>query len=240
MDDTNQKHTMFASIASSSLGNVLEWYDFGLFTIFSSLFSRLFFPAENPKLAILATISIFSIGFFCRPIGALLFGYLGDRYGRVLTLRLSILMIAIPTIFVGCLPTYQQIGILAPLLLVLVRMWQGISIGGEYSGNLIYLAESAPRNYRATFTSFASMGSNLGILLATLVGALTTLFFSESFLESWGWRIPYLLSGLICLLVYMFRLRLIETNVFKHLKEEKLTPRHRLKPSLKKITHNYC
>src|SRR5205809_3760186 len=124
------------SIISSSLGNILEWYDFGLFTIFSSLFSRLFFPTHDKNAALLATMTIFTIGFFCRPLGALIFGYLGDRYGRASTLRLSILMIALPTILIGCLPTYQNIGLIAPILLLLVRIWQGISIGGEYTGNI--------------------------------------------------------------------------------------------------------
>jgi MFS transporter, MHS family, proline/betaine transporter len=211
-----------SSILSSSLGNILEWYDFGLFTIFSSLFSRLFFPTENPHVALIATFGIFSIGFLCRPIGALLFGYLGDRVGRARTLRLSILMITLPTLLIGCIPSYQQVGVLAPILLTLVRMWQGISIGGEYGGNLIYLAESAPIRYRATFTSFASMGANIGILLAALVGIISSTLFTTEILESWGWRIPYLISGFICLIVYIFRLKIKETPVFDYLKQKML------------------
>lgn len=209
-----------SSIVSSSLGNILEWYDFGLFTIFSALFSRLFFPTEDPKVALIATFGIFAIGFLCRPIGAIIFGYLGDRIGRAKTLRLSILMIALPTLLIGFLPSYQMIGIFAPLLLTLVRMWQGISIGGEYSGNIIYLAETAPSKYRATFTSLASMGANTGILLAALVGIITSSFISTETLESWGWRIPYILSGLFCLVIYQFRLRIHETRVFEYLENK--------------------
>lgn len=219
----------FSSILSSSLGNILEWYDFGLFTIFSSLFSRLFFPTENPQLALIATVSIFAIGFLCRPIGALLFGYLGDRYGRAKTLRLSILMIFLPTLCIGCLPSYHQLGIAAPILLTLIRMWQGISIGGEYSGNLIYLAETAPTKYRATFTSFASMGSNIGILLAALVGIISTTLLSEQMLFTWGWRIPYLVSGLFCLFIYTFRLQIKETHVFSELKHKMLLAQNPIK-----------
>ena len=218
-----------SSIISSSVGNIIEWYDFGLFTIFSALFSKLFFPNDNPQLALIATFSIFSIGFFFRPLGALIFGYLGDKKGRAQTLRLSILMITLPTLLIGILPTYQQGGILAPLLLMLIRIWQGISIGGEYGGNLVYLAETSPTRYRATFTSLASMGSNLGILLATLVGITTSLFISPRILNDWGWRIPYLLSGILCLFIYRYRLNLQETQVFNYLKQHAQIPQNPLK-----------
>lgn len=209
-----------SSIISCSIGNVLEWYDFGLFTIFSSLFSRIFFPSGDPTVAFIATVGIFSVGFLCRPIGALIFGYLGDRTGRAKTLRLSILMISLPTLLIGFLPSYQQIGIFSPILLMIIRMWQGISIGGEYSGNLIYLAETAPKNHRAVFTSFASMGANFGILLAALVGIVTSNFFTESALQTWGWRVPYLISGLLCIVIYIYRLRIHETGVFEYLKNK--------------------
>lgn len=218
-----------SSILSSSIGNILEWYDFGLFTIFSSLFSQLFFPSEDPKVAMLTTFGIFAIGFFCRPIGALIFGYLGDKTGRARTLRLSILMISLPTLLIGLLPTYAQIGIAAPICLTVIRMWQGISIGGEYSGSLIYLAETAPRNYRATITSFASMGANLGILLAALVGIITTATFSKTALHSWGWRMPYLLSGILSLIIYIFRLHIKETHIFDYLKQKRLLTQNPIK-----------
>lgn len=208
----------FRSIVSSTIGNILEWYDFGLFTLFSSLFSKLFFPTTDSNIALISTMGIFSVGFICRPLGALFFGYFGDRIGRAKTLRLSILMIMVPTLLIGCLPTYDQIGIAAPILLMLIRMWQGISIGGEYSGNVIYLAEISPRSHRATITSFASMGANIGILLAAIVGTMTTYFVSEATLSSWGWRLPYLISGVICLIIYCFRLNIVETQVFNHLK----------------------
>src|SRR5579883_551838 len=223
----------FSSIANSSLGNILEWYDFGLFTIFSALFSRLFFSPEDAHANWIATITIFSIGFLCRPLGALLFGYLGDKYGRAKTLRLSVLMISLPTLCISFLPSYQQIGITAPILLMLIRIWQGISLGGEYSGNLIYLAETAPERYRATFTSFASTGSNIGILCAAFVGILTSHFLSDQALEAWGWRIPYLISGIFCLFIYAFRLRIHETQVFDRLKEKKLLVNNPIKTVFK-------
>lgn len=209
-----------SSIISSSVGNILEWYDFGLFTIFSALFSHLFFPTENPRVAMIATIGIFSVGFLCRPIGALIFGYLGDRQGRAKTLRLSVLMITLPTLLIALVPTYEQIGILAPICLTLIRIWQGISIGGEYSGNIIYLAETSPKLYRGTFTSLASTGANIGVLLAALIGAIITSLFTQEILYSWGWRIPYFISGLICLIIYFFRLRIHESVIFEYLKHK--------------------
>lgn len=215
-----------ASIISGSLGNILEWYDFGLFSIFSGLFSHLFFPTENKQVALIATFGIFAMGFICRPLGALIFGYMGDKTGRVKTLRLSILMISLPTLLIAFVPTYSQAGIISPIILMIIRMWQGISIGGEYSGNLVYLAESAPKNYRATFTSFAGSGANLGILLAALIGFITTLSFSTENLISWGWRVPYLLSGIFSLFILTYRLQLKETNVFNYLTKHKLTNRN--------------
>ncbi|HEX4044936.1 MAG TPA: MFS transporter [Gammaproteobacteria bacterium] len=226
------KKSALSSITSSSLGNILEWYDFGLFAIFSALFGRLFFPTTDPNTALIATFSIFAVGFLCRPIGALIFGYLGDKYGRAKTLRLSILMITLPTLLIGLLPSYQQIGIFAPILLTLTRVWQGISIGGEYSGTLIYLAETAPAAHRALFTSFASTGANIGVLLAALVGVICSSLFSEAALHDWGWRVPYLISGLFCLFMYQYRLRLQETAVFDYLKNKKLLVANPIKTML--------
>lgn len=210
------------SIIGSSVGNILEWYDFGLFAIYSPLFARQFFPTSDPHVALISVLGVFAIGFLCRPLGALLFGYLGDRQGRVKTLRLSILMISVPTLLIGCLPTYATIGIGAPLLLMLIRIWQGISLGGEFSGNLIYLAETAPKKHRAFITSFAGAGANLGILLAAAVSGLSSYFFSDARFESWGWRIPYIASGIITLFVYLARLQMQETDAFSYLKNKKI------------------
>lgn len=217
------------SIFSSSLGNILEWYDFGLFTIYSEIFSHLFFPSSQPETALISTLTIFAIGFICRPIGAILFGIMGDRQGRAKTLRFSILMISLPTLLLGCLPTFNTVGIAAPILLMLIRIWQGISIGGEYSGTIIYLAESAPKNYRATITSLAGSGANIGILLAMIMGSLSYIIFPEDTFKQWGWRIPYLFSGVLSLLIYYFRLQMQETPVFEHLKKEHHLPANPLK-----------
>jgi MHS family proline/betaine transporter-like MFS transporter len=217
------------SVLSSSIGNIIEWYDFGLFAMYSSVFSQLFFPTKNPHAALIGTFMIFAIGFLCRPLGAIFFGILGDTKGRVTTLRLSILMISLPTLLIGCLPTFESVGIIAPILLMLIRAWQGISIGGEYSGNIIYLAETAPNAYRATITSLASVGANLGILLATVVGALTHFYFSDALFNSWGWRIPYLLSGIVSLIIYFVRMQMVESKVYERLKQEHKLARNPVK-----------
>lgn len=211
-----------SSIISSSIGNILEWYDFGLFAIFSPIFSELFFPGQNAHVALIETFSIFAVGFFCRPLGALFFGYLGDRKGRARTIRLSILMISIPTLLIGFLPDYHTVGILAPALLLLTRIWQGLSIGGEYSGNIIYLGELAPAKYRSFFTSFPAVGANIGILLAMLVGGFSSSLFDDVTFKIWGWRIPYIVSGLFCLLIYFTRLKLEETPAFLELRKKNI------------------
>lgn len=207
------------SLISCSIGNILEWYDFGLFAIFSPLFSHLFFPTSDKQTALIATFMLFAVGFFCRPLGALLFGYLGDKEGRASTLRLSVLMISLPTLFIGLLPVYHDIGIYAPILLLLIRMWQGVSLGGEYSGNIIYLGEMATRSSRSFYTSLAASGSNIGILLAMIIGGIVSYLLPEAMLKTWGWRIPYLLSGILSLLIYLTRLNLEETNVFLSMKK---------------------
>ncbi|MDX1901181.1 MAG: MFS transporter [Gammaproteobacteria bacterium] len=209
------------SIIGSSIGNILEWYDFGLFAIFAPFFSQLFFPPGDPYSRTIETFSVFAIGFICRPIGSFIFGYLGDKRGRASTLRLSILMISLPTLLIAFVPTWAQVGILSPILLTLIRIWQGISLGGEYSGNIIYLAETAPSKYRATITSFAATGANLGILLATIIGTLCSFLLPEATLKSYGWRLPYLLSGIISIIIYMTRLNMDETVVFNWLKKKR-------------------
>lgn len=225
------------SLISSSIGNVLEWYDFGLFAIFSPLFSKLFFPETDPKAALIATYSIFAVGFFCRPLGALLFGFLGDRKGRAKTLRLSVLMISLPTLLIGCLPIYASAGIVAPILLMLIRIWQGISIGGEYSGNIIYLGEIAPTHSRSLFTSLAASGANIGIMLAMVVGVVMSYVFTDIQMSMWAWRVPYLVSGVICLFVYATRLNLQETSVFTEMKNNNLVASNPIVSAFKNHTY---
>lgn len=134
---------------ASSLGNIIEWYDFALYGFFAPLIATLYFPSSSVDTALLKAFSVFAIGFFARPIGALLFGYIGDTYGRSVSLKITPLLITFPTLLLSILPTYHSIGILAPITLIFLRIWQGICIGGEYANNIIYLCESTEQN---TFT----------------------------------------------------------------------------------------
>jgi MHS family proline/betaine transporter-like MFS transporter len=205
-------------IIITSLGNALEWFDFGLFIFFAPIIGEKFFPTDNPKLATLAALSVFAAGFLCRPLGGILFGHAGDTQGRAKTLRYSVLMITISTLLIGLLPTNQSIGILSPLLFTILRLAQGISVGGEYSGVMIYLAETAPDKKRGFVTSFAAIGANIGFLSATLVLILLNSLFSKATIDEWAWRLPFILVGLPGFLILYYRFKLLETPAFSYLK----------------------
>lgn len=214
-------------IFSTLLGNVLEYYDFMLFTFFISILSPLFFPTENPTNALLLGFSVFALGFLARPIGALLFGTLGDKWGRKKTLTLSILFMAIPTVIMGLLPTYEQIGLLAPLILVICRVLQGFAAGGEVNGAAIFALEHTPLEKRSFWGSVLTSSSGLGALLATIVGAL----FTMSVFPEWAWRIPFILGGALGFVGYYIRRELMETPEF-----EAITPLEHL--PLKEVLQN--
>lgn len=205
------------NIITSSLGNTLEWFDFGLFIFLAPIIGEQFFPTSDPHTATIAAFSVFAGGFICRPIGGIIFGHFGDRYGRINPLRLSILIITLSTLFIGLLPSYQTAGILAPILFTLLRLLQGISIGGEYSGVMTYLAESAPPKKRGFVTSFAATGANMGFLLATVSLALMQSHLTEQSIQAWGWRLPFIFIGLLGSFITYYRLKLLETPVYQHL-----------------------
>lgn len=224
----------FKYIAATSLGNTLEWLDFGLFIFFAPVIGAKFFPSANVFTSKLSALSVFAAGFICRPLGGILFGNAGDKYGRAKTLRLSILLISTSTFLTGCLPGYESIGIFAPILFILLRLVQGLSIGGEYSGILIYLAESSSRRYRGVITSFAAIGANIGFLLATFILLLLNKMLSVEALQEWGWRLPFLFIGCVGSLLCYLRFKLVETPVFSY-----LTTHHHLqtRPFLQALRH---
>ena len=178
-----------------SLGNTIEWFDFGLFIFIAPIIGAKFFPQASAGNATIEALIVFAAGFLCRPLGGIFFGYFGDTRGRAKTLRVSILIITISTVLVGFIPSYEEIGLTAPVLFILLRLIQGVSIGGEYSGIIIYLAESAQRNKRGFTTSFAAIGANLGFLLAAVTLMLLHLFFNEKVIADWAWRLPFLLRN---------------------------------------------
>lgn len=204
-------------IAAASLGNIIEWFDFGLFIYFAPIIGEIYFPMTNPASSTLAAFTVFVTGYICRPLGGIIFGFFGDTAGRVKSLRSSIFIMSMATFIISILPGEKVIGIAAPIIFIFIRMLQGISAGGEYCGVMIYLAESAPFSKRGFITSFAGSSASLGFLLATLMIILLRTTVSEQDINNWGWRISFALLGLIGIIIFIFRLRLSETQAYKYL-----------------------
>jgi MHS family proline/betaine transporter-like MFS transporter len=183
-------------VTAGVIGNVLEWYDFAVYGFFAPILAAKFFPAADPRVSLLAAFGAFAVGFLMRPVGAALFGHIGDRYGRARALLLSVAMMAIPTVLMGLLPTYDMIGIAASLLIVLLRMCQGVAVGGEFTASIVFLAENAPARRRGFFSSFAMFGATTGTMLGSAVGALLTNALSADALATWGWRAAFV-SGIV-------------------------------------------
>lgn len=206
---------------SSSLGSILEWYDFALYGFFAKIISDLYFPNPSQTIAIIQVFSVFSIGFLSRPIGALIFGRIADKHGRTASLKLTPILITIPTICISFLPTYEQIGICAPIFFIILRILQGICVGGEFTNNIIYLCETSKPKNTFFYGSIGSCTGSIGILLASTVSALTYSFFPKKILLAFGWRIPFLLGGLIGIVAYILRKNMSETPVFNLIKNKK-------------------
>lgn len=201
-------------IISGVIGNILEWYDFALYGHFAMLIGKLFLPTKDPKLATILAYIIFAVGFTMRPIGGILFGYIGDKYGRRTSLAISILMMAIPTACIGLLPTYEQIGIFAPILLIVIRLLQGASIGGEFSGCIAFLVEYSPANRRGLIGSLSMMSLAGGMLLGSIVATSVSNFMSPEAFEVWGWRIPFLVGLFVGLIGIYVRVGLDESPIY--------------------------
>ena len=184
-------------IISSMIGNGFEWYDFAIYGQMAFLLGKLFFPSESLFAQSLATFAAFAVAFLFRPVGAILFGWIGDRYGRKNALLAAIIMMAIPTGLIGLLPTHAQIGILAPILLVLIRIFQGISLGGEFGGAITYIVEHSPGHQRGLLGSTSIFSLIIGFLMGTFVVIAIRASMSVEAFEAWGWRIPFLLGILI-------------------------------------------
>lgn len=206
-------------LIAACAGNVLEWYDFALYGYLAAILANLFFPTTDHLASLIATFGVFASGFLMRPLGALFFGYLGDKIGRKQTLIISIFLMAIPTTFVCFLPVYSQIGLLAPIILIIVRLLQGFSIGGEFTGSISYLVEKAPKERRGFYGSWSYFSTFTGSILGSLVAAITTMYFSESQLYSWGWRIPFFLGIILIFIGIYMRKGIDETQTFETLKK---------------------
>ena len=204
----NQQSGLLKIILVGLIGNVMEWYDFAVYGYFAGILGKLFFPSSDPGLSLIASFGAFAAGFLMRPLGGILFGRIGDSMGRQAAMSLSVLAMAIPTVLMALLPTYDQIGIFAPITLVGLRVIQGLSVGGEYTSSLIYLAENGPSHRKAFTAIWGSWGAVLGMLLGSGVGLVTASFLTPEALELWGWRIPFALGGLVALSGWWIRRRL--------------------------------
>ena len=206
-------------ISASVIGTVVEWYDFLIYgTAAALVFSKLFFPTTDARIGIISAFSVYAVGYLARPLGGLVFGHYGDRFGRKTMLMLSMIIMGGGTFFVGCLPTYQQIGIAAPILLVVLRLVQGIGLGGEWGGAVLMVAENAPTQHRGILGSLVQLGNPIGRFIATGIFAATVYAFSGSFL-SWAWRIPFLASIVLVGIGLFIRYRLHETPAFVQMRE---------------------
>ena len=208
------------SIASSSIGNILEWYEYTLYAYFSKVISALFFPTDDPFISNILTFSTFAVGLAARPLGGIIFGYIGDRYSRKKMLAITILMMSIPTFCIGCLPSYQQIGILAPITLVVLRIIQGIALGGEFGASCVYLYESVPQNKRGFLGSFALTGVGTGLVLSACTILIVESFVDEATIYAGAWRIPFFISVIGSFLAFYMRKNLMETTDFLSIKKE--------------------
>ena len=209
---------------AASFGTFLEWYDFLTFATLAVIFAPLFFPSTDPNSALLASLATFGVGMVVRPIGAALFGSMGDRIGRKPVFMITIALMGIATVSVGFLPTYAQAGIWASVLLVSLRLLQGLSAGGEIGGSAVYLTEHAGNEYRGFKTSFLQLMGPLGILFSTLQIALLRSYLSVEEFQAWGWRVPFWISILLLMIAFKARMSLEETPVFLELSKSQKKP----------------
>ena len=214
------RSTLFRVIFASSLGTLFEWYDFYLYAALAVFFGNLFFPEGNERAALLASLATFGAGFGVRPLGAVVFGRIGDLIGRKYTFLVTIFTMGLSTALIGMLPTYASVGMLAPILLVILRLAQGLALGGEYGGAATYVAEHVPDSQRGYFTSYIQTTATLGFFLSlAVIGSCRLAFGAEAF-KAWGWRIPFLASIVLLAFSIWLRLRMRESPLFAKLKSE--------------------
>ena len=209
------------AVVATGIGNAMEWFDFGLYAYLAVIISKLFFSGvHNSNLQLIFTFATFAVAFLVRPIGGMIFGRIGDRYGRKIVLSVTIIMMAFSTLLIGLLPTYEAIGVWSPILLLLARMIQGFSTGGEYSGAMVYIAESSPDKKRGTLSSGLEVGTLVGYIAASGLVTVLTLFLTNDQMLSWGWRIPFILAAPIGLIGIYLRRNLEESPVFEEMEKE--------------------
>ncbi|GLY66880.1 MFS transporter [Amycolatopsis taiwanensis] len=219
---------------ASTVGTALEWYDFSLYGTASALvLSKVFFPSGNDTVATLASLATFAVGFFARPVGGVIIGLLGDRFGRRQMLFVTLLLMAASSVLIGCLPTYNQVGVLAPVLLVVLRVFQGLGAGGEYAGAMLLSAEHAHKRFRGLNASIPSVGNAVGSVIATAIFFLFQGLLSESAFLSWGWRVPFLLSVVLAAAGFIIRRKVEDSPEFSEAVRERGVVRGRFTEMLR-------
>lgn len=207
-------------LIGGSIGNFTEWYNFLLYGYLAPVMSRIFFPTKNKLLSLTLFFSVFALSFITRPLGGIFFGWLGDTYGRQRALITSLIFMMIATVLMACLPTYNQIGIISPLLLLLLRILQGLSAGGEHTGSAIFIAEHAPDDRRTFWVTSVPVSAALGVLMSSIAALILVTFFNDDLLHTWGWRIGFLIGALLCVISILLRLRMPESPYDKEIKKE--------------------
>lgn len=218
-------------IFASSVGTLIEWYDFYIFGSLAATISTKFFPQNNPTAAFLSTLATFAAGFVVRPFGALFFGRLGDLIGRKYTFMVTLLLMGGATFLIGCVPSYESIGFLAPLLVLILRLLQGLALGGEYGGAATYVAEHAPTGKRGYWTSWIQTTATVGLFISLVVILITKSSLSKEQFEDWGWRVPFWISIFMVLVSYIIRRNMHESPLFAKAKAEGKTSTNPLKES---------
>lgn len=216
MEPTRTSRPIRYPTLASTVGTALEWYDFSLYgTAAALVLPKVFFPGEDPTLGVLSSLATFAVGFFARPVGGVIIGILGDRVGRRQMLFVTLLLMSASSVLIGCLPSYASIGFLAPVLLVVLRVLQGLGAGGEYAGAMLLSAEHAQTRYRGLNASIASVGNAVGSVVATAVFLLVQAVTSDAAFLSWGWRIPFLASFVLAIAGFMIRLKVTDSPEFR-------------------------
>ncbi len=218
-------------ITASSMGTLIEWYDFYIFGSLAVVISTKFFPADNPTAAFLSTLATFAAGFVVRPFGALFFGRLGDLIGRKYTFMVTLMLMGGATFLIGCIPSYETIGYLAPVLVLILRLLQGLALGGEYGGAATYVAEHAPKGEKGYWTSWIQTTATAGLFVSLMVILATRSVLSEQAFDDWGWRVPFWVSILMVFVSYLIRKKMDESPEFAKAKAEGKTSANPLKES---------
>jgi len=229
-----EKRNLWFVITASSVGTLIEWYDFYIFGSLATILADQFFPKSNPTLGLLSTLATFAVGFIVRPFGAIVFGRLGDMVGRKYTFLVTLVLMGISTFGIGLVPGYETIGIAAPLLVLILRVVQGLALGGEYGGAATYVAEHAPLGKRGYYTSFIQTTATLGLFVSLGVILLVRESLGVAEFSSWGWRIPFLLSAVLVAVSVYIRLRMQESPLYSKIKREGSTSKNPIKESFGK------